>query len=43
MKFNPADPMILLFNPIDKLAKMGISAEIEYTENQLLDIGLTVI
>ena len=29
MQFNPADPMILLFNPIDKLAKMGISAEIE--------------
>ena len=43
MQFNPADPMILLFNPINKLVKMGISAEIEYTENQLLDIGLTVI
>ena len=43
MQFNPADPMILLFNPIEKLAKMGISAEIEYTEKQLLDIGLTVI
>ena len=35
--------MILLFNPIDKLAKMGISAKIEYTEKQLLNIGLTVI
>ena len=43
MQFNPADPMILLFNPIDKLAKMGIFADIEYTEKQLLDIGLTVI
>ena len=43
MQFNPADPMILLFNPINKLAKMGISADIEYTERQLLDIGLTVI
>ena len=43
IQFNPADPMILLFNPIDKLAKVGISAEIEYTEKQLLDIGLKVI
>ena len=43
MQFNPADPMILLFNHIEKLAKMGISTEIEYTEKQLLDIGLIVI
>ena len=43
MQFNPVDPMIILFNPINKLAKMGISAEIEYTEKQLLYIGTTVI
>ena len=35
--------MILLFNPIKKLRKMGISAKIEYTNAQILDIGLTVI
>ena len=41
--FNPADPMILLFNPIEKLRKIADSAEITYTDNQILDIGLTVI
>ena len=43
MTYNPADPMILLYNPIEKLKKMAISAEIPYTTDQLLDIGLTVI
>ena len=43
MIFNPADPMILLFNPIEKLRKMAESAKITYTDNQVLDIGLTVI
>ena len=43
MTFHPADPMILLFNPIEKLKKLGESAGIAYTEEQLLDIGLTVI
>ena len=32
MSFNPADPMILLFNPLEKLKKMAEAAEIEYTE-----------
>ena len=43
MQYHPADPMILLFNPIDKLIKMGIAASIPYTEEQVLDIGLTVV
>ena len=42
-QFHPAYPMILLFNLIEKLAKMAVSAEIEYTKKQLLNIGLTVI
>ena len=41
--FNPADPMIILYNTIEKLRKMAESANIVYTENQILDIGLTVI
>ena len=41
--FHPADPMILLYNPIEKLRNMGESALIPYSENQLLDIGLTVL
>ena len=41
--FNPADTMIILYNPIEKLRKMAESANIAYTENHILDIGLTVI
>ena len=41
--FNPVDLMIILYNPIEKLRKMAESANIAYTENQILDIGLTVI
>ena len=43
MIYNPADPLILLYNPIEKLKTMAISADIPYTNDQLLDIGLTVI
>ena len=43
MTYHPADPMILLFNPIEKLKKMATAAEIAYTTDQILDIGLTVI
>ena len=43
MSFNPADPMILLFNPLEKLKKMAEAAQIAYTEQQILDMGLTVI
>ena len=43
MTFHPADPMILLYNPIEKLDKMGEAAGIPYSSEQLLDIGLTVI
>ena len=43
MQFHPSDPMITLFNPVEQLKKMAISAKIPYTANQLLDIGLTVL
>ena len=43
MAFNPVDLMIILYNTIEKLRKMAEAANIEYTENQILDIGLTVI
>ena len=41
MSYHPADPMILLFNPIEKLRKLAEAARIEYTNAQFLDIGLT--
>ena len=43
MTFHPADPMILLYNPIEKLRTMAESAEIAYTTEPQLDIGLTII
>ena len=43
MSFHPADPMILLYNAVEKLKTMGEAADIAYTEPQLLDIALTVI
>ena len=43
MSFHPADPMIMLFGPIEKLDKLAIAARITYTTNQLIDLALTVI
>ena len=43
MTFHPADPLITLFNPIERLKKLGEAANIPYSEAQFLDIGLTVI
>ena len=43
MSFHPADPMILLYNPIEKLEKLALSAGIPYTPDQILDIGMTVL
>ena len=43
MVYHPADPMILLFSPIEKLKKMAIAADIDYTAEQILDIALTVV
>ena len=41
--FNPVDPMIILYNPIEKSRKMAEAANITYTENQIINIRLTVI
>ena len=43
MTFQPSDPMVLIYNPIKKLRKLATAASIEYTEAQIIDIGLTVI
>ena len=43
MTFHPEDPMVLLYNQINKLKTMAESVDISYTEAQLLDMGLTVI
>ena len=43
MTFHPADPLIMLYGPIEKLRKLAIAACISYTSEQVLDVGLTVI
>ena len=41
--FNPADPMVVLFGPIEQLHKLAIAAGIPYSTEQQLEIGLTII
>ena len=43
MQFSPADPLISLFRPIEQLQKKAVEAEIPYSEQQLLEFGLTII
>ena len=43
MSYHPEDPMILLHNPIEKLKNRVIAAQILYTTEKLLVIGLTII
>ena len=43
MSFHPADPMITLFGPIEKLEKLAVAANLTYSQNQLIDLALTVI
>ena len=43
MNFHPADPMIILYNPIKKLRKLAELADIAHTKAQLLDISLTTL
>ena len=43
MSFHPANPMITLFGPIEKLEKLSVAANLPYTQNQLIDLALTVI
>ena len=43
MTYHPADPLILLYGPIEKLQALATKAGIVYSQAQILDIGLTVI
>ena len=43
ISFNPADPMITIFCPIEQLQKKAIEAQIPYSETQLLEFGLSLI
>ena len=41
--FNPSDPMVLLYRPIEQLQKLATDAGIPYSEAQKLEFGLTLI
>ena len=43
ISFNPADPMVLLYRPIEQLQKLATSAGIPYSSAQQLEFGLTLI
>ena len=43
ISFNPADPMVTIFRPIEQLQKKAISAGIKYSVEQLLEMGLSLI
>ena len=43
MTFNPAEPMVLLYRPIEQLQKMAVTAGIPYSQAQQLEFGLTLI
>ena len=43
LDFNPSDPLVILFNPIEKLQKLATTAKMPYTEEQLINFGLTII
>ena len=43
LSFNPADPMVMLYRPIEQLQKLANSAGIPYSLQQQLEIGLTLI
>ena len=41
--FNPSEPLIVLFRPIEQLQKLATAANIPYSLEQQLEIGLTII
>ena len=43
LTFNPADPMITIYRPIEQLQKKATEAGIPYSVAQILEIGLTLI
>ena len=43
MSFNPADPMVVLYHPIEQLQKLAAAAGIPYSSAQQLELGLALI
>ena len=43
MTFNPTEPMVLLYRPIEQLQKKYVTEGIPYLQVQRLEFGLTLI
>ena len=43
LSFNPADPMVAIYRPIEQLQKKATEASIPYSEGQQLEFGLSLI
>ena len=41
--FTPSDPLVMIWNPIEKLKKFAEKADLPYTKQQLIDFGLQLI
>ena len=41
--FTPAEPLVTIWNPIQKLKKLAIQAKIPYSDNQLIEFALQMI
>ena len=41
--FHPADPIVVLYRPIDQLQKLSATAGILYSQAQQLEFGLTLV
>ena len=43
LSFNPSDPLITIFRPIEQLKKKAVEARIPYSEEQIIEFGLTLV
>jgi len=43
MSWQPTDPMVLLTRPLEQLQKLATQANIPYTDNQILEKGLSLV
>ena len=41
--YTPAEPLVMVWNPIQKLKKLAIQAKIPYSEEQLIEFALQII
>ena len=43
LQFHPSDPMITIYRPIEQLQKKATESDIPYTDEQIMEFGLTLV